>query len=257
MSSKLILLRESIDIPFEIRNLSGYEFSIQDVTFNDYDESVSIYSLHFCELDDREEIWNKANTLIEIINSALRLYYQNTTQKIQLTPVMITSVRGSRLYHPISSKNNFTRIYPFDEKELENNLKDSNYEPRNHPLNIILGLSKKNDDIFEILMLNSLDYSFTNLYKIYETLEYYFKQKININLSEGFIDYNITKKDIRSFKQTANHGNYDVFTLMSTDVRHGRNQNPDNFIKTTNEDAIQLIQNIIKIYLQKIYNFKI
>lgn len=99
------------------------------------------------------------------------------------------------------------------------------------------------------MILNSLERNLTNLYKLYETIEFYFKTALSIKLSNGLQEYGITKSQIRSFKQTANHGNYNIFDLISYDVRHGRNKQPNNFRIMRIYEATTLIQSILSAYL--------
>lgn len=254
MSSKVILLKETISINNEFRNLSGYEFSLQDFATNDYDESVRLYSLHFCEIDNLEEIWNKGNTLIALINGALNLYLKNADNRVNISADCITDPYLNKTLYSPSKIKCFKWIFPFNEIEFNKNILDSNFKPANHFLNIIIHLSTVNKDIFELLLLNSIDRNLTTLYKLYETAEYYFKKELNIKLGDGLNDYGIYKKQIRSFKQTANHGNYDIFQLLSYDVRHGRNENPENFNKMELIEATLLIQNILSVYIQLKYN---
>lgn len=248
MSSKVILLNETISINDEFRNLSGYEFSLQDFATHDYDESVRLYSLHFCEIDNLEEIWNKCNTLIALINGALNLYLKDTDNNLNISAECITDpYLNTTLYSPSKNKP-FNWTFPFDDNEFKKNVLESNFKPANHFLNNIIQISKTNTDVFELLIFNSLDRNLTTLYKLYETLEYYFYKELNIKLGNGLSDYGIYKTQIRSFKQTSNHGNYNIFQLLSYDVRHGRNENPENFKKMDLYEATSLIQNIISIY---------
>lgn len=253
MSSKVILLNETVSINNEFRNLSGFEFSLQDFPTHDYDESIRLYSLHFSEIDNLEEIWNKGNTLIALINGALNLYLKDIDNNLNISAACITDpYLNTTLYSPASNKS-FNWTYPFDENEFNKNVLETNFKPANHFLNNIVNLSKDNTDVFELLIFNSLDRNLTTLYKLYETVEYYFNKELKVKLSNGLSDFGIFKTNIRSFKQTANHGNYNIFQLLSYDVRHGRNENPENFKKMDLNEATSLIQNIISIYLQLKY----
>lgn len=254
MFSKLILLNETISVPRELRNLSGHEFSLQDFPTHDYDESVRLYSLHFSEIEDLEEIWNKANTLIALINGGLNLYLRNQETTTNITANCITDELVTRRFHFPTGNRRFAWTYPFNRVELERNLRDSNFVPTNHFLNTIINLSSINNDAFELLLLNSLDRNLTNLYKLYETVEFYFKDQLDCRLANGLSEYEIFQTQIRSFKQTANHGNYDIFQLISNDVRHGRNQNPNEFQKMELEEAIKFVQKVVFTYFTIKYN---
>lgn len=207
MSSKLILLKEKFTIPREIRNLGGYEFSLQDFAYSDFDQDVRLYSFHFCEKGDLSEIWSKSLALLDILNRALRLYYLNTDQNLYLNPVSILDDNGNSLYNALYQKK-ITRLYPFDLKEKEKNITEGQPKPRKHFLNDVIFLSIDNSDVFDLLILCSLEQNFTNLYKLFETVSFYFKTNLNIELKSGLLEHNIPKAKIGSFKQTANHGNY-------------------------------------------------
>lgn len=248
MSSKVILLNETITISHEFRNLSGHEFSLQDLPMHDYDESVRLYSMHFCELEDLEDIWNKGNTLIALLNGGLNLYLRNSDRQINVSANCITDpFLMTTLY--ISRREDFTWTYPFSNEELQRNLNESNFSPSDHFLNRLINLSVEHEDVFELLILNSLERNLTNLYKLYETIEFYFKTALSIKLSNGLQEYGITKSQIRSFIQTANHGNYNIFDLILYDVRHGRNKQPNNFRIMRIYEATTLIQSILSAYL--------
>ena len=76
------------------------------------------------------------------------------------------------------------------------NVLESNLKPVNNFLNHLINLSKDNTDVFELLILNSLDRNLTTLYKLYETVEYYFNRELKIKLSNGLSNYEIYKTNI-------------------------------------------------------------
>ena len=117
MSSKVLILKETVLRNNEFRNLSGFDFSLEDFATCDYDESVRFYSLHFCEIENLEKIWNKGNTLIALINGALNLYLKDSGNKLNISANCITDpYLNTPLYSPSSNKS-FIWTYPFDEYE--------------------------------------------------------------------------------------------------------------------------------------------
>ena len=77
MSSKVILLNETITISQEFRNLSGYEFSLQDMPMYDYDESVRLYSMHFSELEDLERALKDMQSNYDALSTNSKLLVTN------------------------------------------------------------------------------------------------------------------------------------------------------------------------------------
>ncbi|TGN29183.1 hypothetical protein [Empedobacter tilapiae] len=224
-TSKLLLLNQEQLIPPYIRNLGGIEFSLQDYPFwNEYDESVRLYSHHFSENEDLVEVWYKGKTLVELLNGALKLYYLSYNRLdyfTELRPLEIVDVYGNAIYKP-ADIDKILRINPFENDGVEYDFSQE-FKPRKHFLNDIMRLSSNFNDVFEILLFASLQYNFVNLYKLYETTKFYFKKELNLNLDKGIPSLQISKSKVGKFKNTANFTNHHVFDLLTLDIRHGRN----------------------------------
>jgi hypothetical protein len=195
---------------------TGFDISILKEEDDEKPPHYTFSSRHLNTLENSKEIWERALSLITILNGACNLLYYNPIFDLEYIKQDPYDIKLLRLY----KYEDFTDITPNDAFELvQGHPFDENINTNPQPntvgyneLTRVIHLATKEIKVRNILLQLGYGLDYKNLYSIYDSVRTYSEN----NLTKILNKTSFTDDDLNAFTGTANN-----FGILGIEARHG------------------------------------
>lgn len=230
--------------------LDNLEMSMRSPHFSIFDDSDDhqakqyfLRSSHFEGNKSSKEVFSAASGLIQLINgtSAIEWGFNSYIRRgsISIDRVYNTSEDNPREsdWSIVNSPNKITPSNPF----IGNPSRSRHINPYRYVTTAYLQLCIDHDEVFHLLRQLSVGFDWRNLYCIWDTISHYCGGQ-----KKAIADLELDEVKIKAFTGTANN-----FGVLGLEARHGVMGwgIPQNTVEQ--EEAIEIINDVVKKYLNK------
>ncbi|MDI9875000.1 hypothetical protein [Flectobacillus rivi] len=194
--------------------LYGHNLSIVRIEDDDMPPECYFTSPHLSRLEDPNEVWSRALSLITMYNGVCNLDFRSNNENSQISKLGLVRLFEWDSFEDITPNNSLdiAPSNPFDEQLTLNNT----YVTKSHRLAFLTELAKNNDDIYHILTQLGNGLNWRNLYAIYDTIVTVSNRLENSSFPTVLSNTSFSNTDVNAFKATVNN-----FGLLGVEARHG------------------------------------
>ncbi len=229
------------------QSMSSPHFIIFDDSDDHQAEQFFLQSSHFNGNESSQAVFSAASGLVQLINGASAIHwgFNNYIRRgsISIDGIYSTNKQAPRDYDwsNVSISKQVAPSNPFIGIES----RSRNGNPYRSATTGYIQLCLDNDDVFHLLRQISVGFDWRNLYCIWDTVAHY------CGGSKQIIKHlDLNENEIKAFTGTANS-----FGVLGLEARHGVMGwgVPQNTV--TKEEAVDIINNVVKKYLNKKFCF--
>ncbi len=229
------------------QSMSSPHFIIFDDSDDHQSEQFFLRSSHFNGNESGQAVFSAASGLVQLINGASAIHwgFNNYIRRgsISIDGIYSTNKQAPRDYDwsNVSISKQVAPSNPFIGIES----RSRNGNPYRSATTGYIQLCLDNDDVFHLLRQISVGFDWRNLYCIWDTVAHY------CGGSKQIIKHlDLNENEIKAFTGTANS-----FGVLGLEARHGVMGwgVPQNTV--TKEEAVDIINNVVKKYLNKKFCF--
>lgn len=195
-------------------NLYGHDICIVCEEEDDRPPYCLFTSPHLSSLNNPEEIWARALTLLSLYNGVANLYCTINNDYDDTSNQKLVNMFIWDKFIDITPQNKFdiAQSYPFDDTLIL----DTKFLSIKNRFAYLINLSKTENDVLHILLQLGNGLEWINLYSIFDSIRTYSK-KVNKNHFKNILtDSGYSETDIHAFTGTVNN-----YGILGVKARHG------------------------------------